>query len=47
MRQTRSITAEVSNTAMGGLLDKSLNENVGRDCSKMGNRVFAFDTILI
>lgn len=42
MRVHRSTTAEISDTAMGGLLDKSLNENVGRR-----NRFFAFDTILM
>lgn len=49
MREHRNITAGISDSAMGGLLDKSLNEIVGRDCSKTGNRyrVFGFDTILI
>lgn len=47
MREHGSITAEISDTAMGGLLDKSFNENVGSDCSEMGNRVFAFDTMLV
>lgn len=42
MRQQGGITAEISDTAMGGLLDKSLNENVGRDCSEMGNRDQSF-----
>lgn len=43
-REHRSIAAEVSDTGMGRLLDKSLNENVGRDFSEMGNRDKSFCT---